>query len=315
MTLASLVAPRAGSFDDQGSLAIEIVDRNAVGRPGVAVSVTGPKALSGTTDANGCLFFGYLPAGNYTVAVTGSGLIDANGNGTISRQFGVQDASVTSAVIELDQGGSLTVDFNSKQGAGGTALVSKSDFVSVAHSGLAAPTWKAFGTNNSWQTGFTISPLFPFTSPYAFYSGNCTGANPAVYSVSSPTSFQAISPGGAHTVTAREPALRIRRGTTNLSSNQTVTVTWAANLLAGRGGGPTFCAGTDTIRIGSTSGWMKESLVSGTTWTADFGVSYGTYNLCHINSGTKWVRNGVEVIDPDGQIVDLVNAGAGTTCP
>jgi hypothetical protein len=108
--------------------------------------------------------------------------------------------------------------------------------------------------------------------------------------------------------------VRVRRGTTNLANNHTFTVTWAANLLAGRGGGPTFCAGSDLYRAAS-GGWVKEANVSGSTWTADNGIPYGTYNFCHINSGNKWVRNGVEVINPDGQTVDLVNSGAGTTCP
>jgi len=131
--------------------------------------------------------------------------------------------------------------------------------------------------------------------------------------VTNPTSFQTIDPGGAHAVVAREPAVRVRRGTTTLSDNQTFTVTWTPNLLSGRGGGPTFCAGTDLYRT-TSGGWVKQANVSGTTWVADNGIPYGTYNFCHINSGTKWVRNGVEVIIPDGQTVDLTST-AGSSCP
>ena len=74
VSLASIVAPRVGSFGDEGSLSIEIIDRNGTGRRERArVTSPGPKALCGTTDQNGCLFFGYLPQGNYTVNVTQAG--------------------------------------------------------------------------------------------------------------------------------------------------------------------------------------------------------------------------------------------------
>ena len=114
--------------------------------PNVPVTVTGPKSLSGTTDANGCLFFGYLPQGNYTVAVTQSGNVDANGNSNISQQFGVNPAAITAAVIEYDVGASLNVSFSTRK-AGVTVAGQKADQVSIGHSSLASPTWRTYDSN------------------------------------------------------------------------------------------------------------------------------------------------------------------------
>jgi type II secretory pathway pseudopilin PulG len=316
VSLASIVAPRVGSFGDEGSLSIEVLDRNGVGRSGVGVSVTGPKALSGATDNNGCLFFGYLPEGSYTVNVSEPGYVDANGNATVSRPFGVVEGSVTSAVIEYDQAGTINATFDTQKGAV-APQVAQAEYVSISHSGLAAPGWRAYG-NGTLQSSYAMGSLFPFPAPntYAVYSGNCPGANPANYGQSPKTA--APPPAGSAAVTVREVALRVRRGTNDLpTSTPKVTLTWAANLPPARGGGPTFCGGTTNYSI-SPSSWVRRQ---GTASPGDPGVPYGTYNICaewRPNASSPWqklVSNGVEVSGVTGTIVALPTSGPNGTCP
>jgi type II secretory pathway pseudopilin PulG len=328
VSLASIVAPRVGSFGDEGSLSIEVLDRNGVGRSGVGVSVTGPKAVSGLTDKNGCLFFGYLPQGNYTVNVSQAGYVDANGNNVVSRPFGVQDGSVTSAVIEYDQAGTINVTFDTKKGTAATQ-VAQAENVSIGHSGLAAPGWRAYGNvplpqGTTLQASFALGSLFPFPAPnnYAVYSGNCPGANPANYGQAAQTA--APPPAGSAAVVVREVALRVRRGTSDLpTTTPKVTLTWAANLPDARGGGPTYCGGTTNYFISATS-WVRRALSAlpaGTPSPGDPGVPYGTYNICAEwrPTGTspwqKLVLNGVEVSGVSGTTVALPTTGPTGTCP
>jgi prepilin-type N-terminal cleavage/methylation domain-containing protein len=297
VSLASVVAPRVGSFGDQGSLAIEIVNRSGVGRPNVPVSVTGPKDLTGATDQNGCLFFGYLPEGNYTVNVSQPGLIDANGNTSVSKPFGVIDGSITSAVIELDLAATLDVTFRSKKG--GTVVTNqKADAVSISHSGLAAPGWRTipWTTVNVPQTSFPLTNLFPFTSPYSVYSGNCPGNNPSFYGLSwGANQFATLSPGGASSITVHEPAVRLNPGGSggtawpsgSIPSGAIVALkpetTWLSQ--------PTYCSETKYF-------WTRKDGSSGTgAWLTnfyapspyDFGVPVGAYDMCVVfDDGSGW---------------------------
>lgn len=294
VSLTSIVAPRVGSFGDEGSLSIEVIDRNGTGRPNVPVSVSGPKDLSGTTDQNGCLFFGYLPQGNYTVDVSVAGLIDVNGNANVSRPFGVNDGSVTSAVIELDQAATLNVNFKTRK-VNTVVNGQKAHDVSIGHPGLLSPNWRAIPSSggNAPQASYTIPNLFPFTSGYSVYSGNCPGASPSFYGLSwaSPHSFVTLNPAGNQTITVHEPAVRLSPG----GSGATVWPGSPASVPNGafvllkpeatapngpNAGSPTYCSD-------SLSFWTAKDGSSGTgAWlanfydNADFGIPVGAYDMC-----------------------------------
>ena len=320
VSLASIVAPRVGSFGDEGSLSIELLDRDGVGREGVPVTVSGPKSLSGTTDKNGCLFFGYLPEGNYTVEVTQPPLIDVEGNTNVSKPFGVNDGSVTSAVIELDEAAGINVSFSTRKGSGAPVVASHSEAVTIGHSGLPAPGTKTYGNDSTLQANYLIGSLFPFTSSYVVYSGNCPGANPQNYGITNPNPFAppsgGLTPGGTTPITVREPALRVRRGSNNLPSNTRVRISWAPNYIPGRnGGGPTYCAGTKTYRTDGSS-WIRIDGTTAPNAPGDPGIAYGTYNICAEYLGKRLLLNGFELNNPDGETATLPTSGTvNAPCP
>jgi type II secretory pathway pseudopilin PulG len=296
VTLTSVVAPRAGSFGDEGSLSIEIQDRNGTGRPGVNVDVTGPKALSGTTDNGGCLFFGYLNQGDYTVSVSQPGLVDANGNGDVESEFGVRDGSTTSAVVQLDQAARLDVRFQTRKGT--STIDSEADNVSIGQTGLASPGWRLYGNGTprpSYALGSSAfpPPLFPFTSAYSVYSGNCPGARPSFYNGVTWTAFATLPPGGSASVTAFEPAVRLNPsgsgwpdGNPNQSGTQASIpadawvflkpeVTWPVS-----GGAPTFCSTTKEYRTRKDNSTDPHAWLANVDDPADFGLPAGAYDVC-----------------------------------
>ena len=56
--MSSLVAPPVGAFgDNQGTLGVQVNDRNGIGVPGVSVTITGPTSISNPTNSAGCAIF------------------------------------------------------------------------------------------------------------------------------------------------------------------------------------------------------------------------------------------------------------------
>jgi len=315
VSLASIVAPRVGSFGDEGSLSIEIRDRNGTGRADVPVTVTGPKSLSGTTDANGCLFFGYLPQGNYTVAVSQTGGVDTNGNSNISQQFGVNPGAITTAVIEYDVGARLDVSFTTRKA--GVTVPSQADHLSIGHSSLASPGWRAYTSDEAssrpeatYGLGTAYPPLlFPFTSGYSVYSGNCPGNRPSFYGLGpaqgwpDANTFATLAPGVTSSMTVHEPAVLLTPSSSPAVWGSPNTVpagvfvilkpepTWA--------GSPTFCSDDKIFmtRKDATSGtgawlsncWDVQAFCSD-TGPYDYGVPVGAYDMCLVHIVGSTVR-------------------------
>ena len=110
VVVTSTVTPAPGTFQgNEGSEAVTVVNRNGLGIPGLTVTIAGPTTASDITDANGCAFFGYEPAGSYTGAVLASGYVNVNGYaaGSANASFGVTIAAgtVSTDQVKFDLGG------------------------------------------------------------------------------------------------------------------------------------------------------------------------------------------------------------------
>ena len=72
----SLKAVPKGAFrPNQGSIAVQVFDRNGSGVAGVPVTITGPGSFSGTTNSLGCVIIDQAPVGTYTVAASKTGYV------------------------------------------------------------------------------------------------------------------------------------------------------------------------------------------------------------------------------------------------
>lgn len=173
----SLVAPPNGSVSAKsGSLAIQIEDAENEGVEGVGLVGTGAGKFNGFTGPNGCAIFGDLPAGNYTLTLSGTSLIDKNGQAPQPQPTSVVEESTNTLALQYDFGGSIAVSFQTL--VGGSLVPSSADSVVVYNSGMNAA--KAFGTPGTAQEEVVATPLFPFTSAYAVYAGTCEENNPTV---------------------------------------------------------------------------------------------------------------------------------------
>ena len=113
IVVESVVTPAPGTFSvNQGSLAVNVVDRNGNGISGLSVAINGPASASDVTDSRGCAFFGYEPIGSYTVSTTRGGWVDTQGNQTASKTVSIATQQMSTTTLQYDQAGSMTVTFD-----------------------------------------------------------------------------------------------------------------------------------------------------------------------------------------------------------
>jgi Tfp pilus assembly protein PilV len=323
VAITSTVTPAPGSFSGKGSLAVTVVDRNAVGVAGVPVNVTGPANATAFTDATGCAFFGYLPAGTtYQVGPAKGGYVDEDGNPTPKVGITINDQQVATQGFTYDLAGAASVTFYSKPtNAAGASLgvdVNTNQWKLVVFN--ASHTPRTFGTayptsvppagsNPFTSTGyagvFNASPLFPFTSAYGLYAGEEACSN------NSPASNSVVDPG-----------LLVPPGDNSLTYKQRIP---ALNVYGTVGSSPAVATPNLRVKITSVTpgcgGWSIVRKTNAAGLLDDPGVPFGTYNVCADNSpivGTssakKSFSNGVAATSLTGAQVALAITTASGTC-
>lgn len=206
IVLESVVSPPNGSFGSgQGSLSDVVRNRDGQGVAGVTVTANGPSATTGSTNVNGCVFFGFLPVGSYSLTAQATGFVDRDGHPTISVPASVIAQTTNTVAQDYDRAGTLTVSFDTKVGLA-APVPSQGDQVSIMHSSMTVPT-RVFGTLGQLHPTVTADALFPFHDEYAVFAGGCDAADPRDYGAAA--AMIALDPAEAGAVTVRVPAVNI----------------------------------------------------------------------------------------------------------
>lgn len=198
----TLIYPKAGSTNpNTGGISIKVRDRTAQPQTNVLAKVTGPGGtFSQFTADDGCAFFPFLLPGTYTGTVSSAGYVDLVGNSAPSVQLGVTIGATTATAFDYDRAASLLVTL-----AGPTASYPPVPGLPVrlGNANGAFP----YGVTQAYPAGSATSnapilatPLFPFTSGYTGWAGDCADSDPGV---SNRGQFFATGPAaaGAGTVT------------------------------------------------------------------------------------------------------------------
>jgi Tfp pilus assembly protein PilV len=313
VVLTSVIAAPIGSFGtDEGSLAVQVTD--AAGNPvaGKQVTLTGPESYSDATNELGCVLWGFLTQGNYTVTLA-PGCSDRSGNEPVTKPAGVVGEALTTLNLDCDVPGDIRVRFDTRAlrlpGNAYAVEASKGRYVMAANSGLPAPFYRTFGDGTA-QTEILANDLYPFTDPYGLYAGTCTGADPRTSPNTGTATLQSAPRGGSvGPVTVRQPALNL-----DVESGNTGTQLAGASVKAT----------VDGVKTPGCSGSFDMGLTNANGQLVDPGVPYGTYDIC-AQKKTGSVTYAVTVQDvadtrPDGTALTQINVPtSGTanvgTCP
>jgi Tfp pilus assembly protein PilV len=290
VTAQSIISPPNGAVaSDHGALAIEVDDAQNNGIPNVPVSGSGAGTFSGSTGSTGCVIFGDLPAGDYSLSVSGitTGYVDHDGNPPTAHPTSVIGQSTNTVVLQYANPGSIPVAFTSR--VGGSLIASKADSVVVFNTGMT--TADQFGTAGTLASAITATPLFPFSSPDTVYAGLCEGDNPNPDAASPAPVPQAIASvtvpaGGSSPATIQLPALfiTVRSGTSSFNQGSLVS-------------GATVTVSDDNCPDSPTTGYERVFTTNSSGTLANPGLPYSTYDVCVGNSTKHKTVTNVSVQD------------------
>ena len=296
VTVESIVAPPAGSFGTNlGSLAVQVRDRNGAGVQGVTVSLSGAQSYADTTNAIGCVLWGFLPVGSYTVSIAKAGYVDPSGVATPSRAAGVVGESTSTVAFDYDVGGQIAATYQSLDSSTGRVVAANGTAFTALTSHLAVPL-APFG-DGAPHGAYTSGLVFPFTDPYGVYAGACAGADPTLYG--NPAQLALVPPGGVASVAVREPPV---------------------DLLVTQGGRPVSGATVKLTGTAAGCGALPSRTTGADGYVTDRALPYGTYDACvqaTVSGTTYALRGTIANTAPGGVPVGratyaLTTAG---TCP
>jgi len=301
VTLSSIVSPQPGL----GTLTALI--RNADSAPVVGLPVQAIGLTAGTQQTNeaGCAVFIEREAGSYTARLNQTGWVDPDGNTQVDHNVTVSAGNVTTTEFLYDQAGSFNV---SVVRTGGSADLSTG--VMAAHTGVTLGYRAVTGS----ATAFAFTKMFPFSSPYEVFAGDCEGNNPANwdenYFANHPLAVakvnRGVNPGPARQVI--EPTLNLT--VTHKTNNNTPT-----NLQGARVFAYSKVEGCSTRYVlGTTQSTGKVS---------NPGLPFGVYDICAdstVDSRTRrFYLNDVANTTDSGTTQSLQlkqsDSNTGQTCP
>jgi Tfp pilus assembly protein PilV len=222
ITQSSLVAPPVGAFGtNQGTLGIQVNNRDGVGVEDINVTIAGPTTVTNPTNSAGCAIFAYVPTGAYTASVNTPGWVDKGGNQSTSVGATVSNGTVNVKNLDYDQAASVDGIFDTET-LGGATVPATTTQLSAANPGVSTGPFAPFAGERVWDpTGgalATISAtgLYPFSDGYNLYAGGCPGADPTkndpdYFTTLGAGSVVAVDPGAASpAVKVRVPSIDLR---------------------------------------------------------------------------------------------------------
>lgn len=168
----TVLTPPVGAYDpNSGHIAVKVLDRNAAAAANVTASVVGPTSQSAPTNADGCAFFAFLPAGTYTVSLNTANWVDRQGYPNPSDTVGVTVGATASLQFDYDQRALMVV---SALGAVNGDVPEDYSYT-IGNTGLLPAGVRSYaGSTNPT----TISNLFPASDGYTVWAGSCADADP-----------------------------------------------------------------------------------------------------------------------------------------
>jgi Tfp pilus assembly protein PilV len=292
--LRTLFAPPVGSFGPtQGTLAVKLEDYLAAPVQNVDVAITGPDSALLPTNGLGCAIFGYIPAGSYNVSLDKAGWVDAAGTTQVTKSGTVTGGNVNAITLQYDRAAQIAVTFDTAAGAGG-ATSSSATSITVANSGVPPSGERRFSSSIR-QSTINATGLFPFSSGYAVYAGNCPGANPQAddpaYFQSHP-GFVQTSPGGTYAATVRVPAI---------------------NLAVTRLGLPVQSAHVVLTAIGAGCSERTVGTTAAGGALAEPAMPFGTYSVCADDGTRRATAPNVDNTSSDGTATIALELLTGAT--
>ncbi len=269
---SSLVSPGPGTFaDGEGTVGVQILDRDGDPAPGVNVSLTGANSYLATTNDLGCAVFPFIDVGDYDISASYLSWVGWQGQTPVLSSVSSIQGQTTTAGLVMDSPATINATFNTMVN-GVVVTGQKTRWLTVGNAKLNPPYVKQTTLTSAAPANATtvgIGGLFPFADGYGAYGGACDANDPADYGAT-PTTVP-VSPGTTATPSVRLPAINLvvyQVNGTSVQSGATVIVKTA----------DPGCTNTFPTQTTSSTGVLPLP-----------GHPYGKYTVCAY-SGTSYGR-------------------------
>ena len=305
VVIQSIVAPPNGAIAaNRGALAIAVKGGADQPIPNIALSGAGAGSFSGATSENGCVIFGNLPAGNYTLTTNAPGYVNKDGQPPGTVNTSVVALSTNTLALQYDEPGGVDLSFTTLKD--GQLVQSSAERVVAFNTGMTAA--QVFTAAAGPAEVLTADPLFPFSSPDTLYAGGCQANNPNPDDEVGAPGEEALAsvqvmPGQVAEAEIQLPSLKLLVLSGTGASSPGSPVSGASVVLT-----DTECAAEgETVKINRTT--------DATGGLTDPGLPWSTYDICVAKSGNASTTPNVSVMDLTSEVsrtVYLGAAGAGT---
>jgi type II secretory pathway pseudopilin PulG len=296
----SLAAPSAEYSSTHGILGVKVVNRNAVGVPGITVSAASTTPAfappSQVTDANGCVIFRQIPVATYTITLDQAGYVGTELAQLTTVSQKATPGNVTFKTIEYDLATTARVTvMTTPPGASTPQQNSKAAKISLTNAKVTGLV-KSY-TNAAPASPLDVKPLYPFKSTsYGFFTGSCAYQSPDKYTAS----YFGTNPGSLlmdptlpqpQAVTVLQPPFNLRMTRNSSSSSSAANLAVYAKLNKSAPGDTcteaqvpmslqTWPSGASAGTWGAAPGAATTNWVVQTGATFDPGMPYGNYQIC-----------------------------------
>jgi Tfp pilus assembly protein PilV len=249
---------------NKGALTVLLSKADGTGTPGITVTAGG---VSSVTDENGCAVLANLDAGPQTLSYNTSGYVDKDAKQAVSKAVTIGAGTIAQATGSYDQAGTINTTIVDDS----TPTPQPADWpltVAMDHAQRSTPT--VFSKPTDATLSNASAAVFPFSSSYKAYVGNCTGNDPSntLYTNAGAGPGAQVNPGQTKSVTLTMRKVTVDLGNTTDASTATV-IAMPETAASAMAPAPPACTG-----VAAFTGLPR----SGTTVTVP--LPYGVWRVC-----------------------------------
>jgi Tfp pilus assembly protein PilV len=262
VTADAIVDPGVAALSaNKGALTVLLSGADGTGTAGITVTAGG---VSSVTDDNGCAVLANLDAGPQTLTYNTGGYVDKDSKQAVSKAVTIGAGTIAQASGLYDVAGQINTTIVDDSTPAQSADWPLPNTVAMDHAQRSTPTLFYVPIDASLSN--TSVAVFPFSSSYKAYVGNCAGNDPSnsLYTNGGAAPGAQVNPGQTKSV-----ALTMRKVAVTLAA---ADVSGAIVIVSPDTTAPSMATGC--------GGMVKPPNVTVSGNTVTFPVPYGVWRVC-----------------------------------
>jgi type II secretory pathway pseudopilin PulG len=267
VTADAIVDPGVATLGaNKGALTVLLSKADGTGTEGITVTADG---VSAVTDANGCAVLGNLDVGQQTLTYSQAGYVDKDSKSAVSKTVTIGAGTIAQASGLYDHPGVINTTFVDDSTPAKPATWPLQ--VAMDHAQRSTPT--VFTTPVDATKSSASTTVFPFSSSYKAYVGNCTGNDPSntLYTNSGAAPGAQVNPNQTKSVTLTMPNMTL--DLVNATDANAATV-----LITPETGAPAMAPAPPSPACTGTASYT--GLTSDVNGKLTIPVPYGVWHVC-----------------------------------